>query len=63
MKNVMIGLMLVPALAACKSAHMGDDASSDAAMAAEVPVVDADGRVRENVQDNEQDQDQVQGGS
>ena len=64
MKNLILALILIPALAACKSAYFGDDASDEATLAAGTSVVDDEaGRVRDNVQENERDNDQVQGGS
>jgi hypothetical protein len=64
MKNLILALILIPALAACKSAYFGDDVSDEATLAAGTSVVDDEaGRVRDNVQENERDNDQVQGGS
>jgi len=64
MKNLIMALMLIPALAACKSAYFGDDVSDEATVAAGTSVVDDEaGRIRDNVQENERDRDQVQDGS
>lgn len=68
MKNLMIAVMLVPALAACKSAYMGEDDASEVTAVQETPAVDPvvdpvvdpdDNRMRENIRETEQ----IQSGS
>ena len=59
-KNLVLALLILPALAACKSAYMGaDDASEEAS----VEVTDTDDANRNRNQENERNTNQNQSGS
>ena len=59
-RNLLLALLIVPAIAACKSAYMGaDDASGEAA----VEVTDTDVANRNRNQENEMNTNQNQSGT